>query len=369
MKRIKSGLVKVFFSLCKTLLPKKYYDALYIGDFIRSKKLEGMKPGKKIWCFVHGFLPYEYVWYDLPDNDYRGYVPARSNYQKRLINGSFNAVLGNKLLFEKHIKSIIQGIDKLHVVESIGYIEDGYLKTFHKAINYNKFSSLIPFLEKNDLILKPVLGDGGVGVLIVRKEDDHYLYNNNKVSWNELVDSLKNLNNYLIQEKFLQSGFSSEIYSGSLNTMRIATMIDPDTHNTFIAYAAHRFGSSESGFMDNINQGGLAALIDLKDGRLSEGRNFSVSGEKNTYKLHPVSSNTIYNMQIPDWINLTKKLIEMARRMPYLKYVGWDIILSNDELYILEGNVSPGLGLIQTFKPMSDFPAAWKFFKHYKYVG
>jgi len=204
--------------------------------------------------------------------------------------------------------------------------------------------------------------------MIIRKNNDHYLYNNKKMNWDEIVSALKKLDNYIIQERLKQSGFSNEIYSGSVNTMRIGIMIDPETHQPFIGYAVHRFGTEESGFLDNINQGGMSAPIDIENGTLGEGRKFSIKGERNDYKIHPVSSKVILNSQIPDWINIKNRLLQMAGRMPYLKYVGWDIILSDDELFILEGNVSPGLGLIQTFKPMTDNPLSWKFFKYYKYV-
>lgn len=366
--KIKRNIEGAFYKFCKTILPRKYYDSIYIAELIRSKNLKGMKPLRKLWCFMYGFLPYEYIWYDLEKNDYRNYVSSRSSFQNRLINGSFNAILSNKILFEKHIKSVISGIEKLHVVESIGYIEGGFLFPFNKEIISDGFSLLKSTLDKNDIILKPVLGDGGVGVKIIIKDVDQYIYDNKKMRWEELVVSLKKLNNYLLQKKFIQSGLSHDIYPVSVNTMRIGTMIDHETHQPFIGYAIHRFGSDESGFIDNINQGGLASFIDLDTGTLGEGMKFSLSGEKYTYMIHPLSSSKIINKQIPDWLSVKKRLTEMAGRMPYLKYVGWDIILSDGELYILEGNVSPGLGLVQAFKPMSEFPAAWKFFKYYKYV-
>ncbi len=368
MKTIKRKAVKLFYSFLKRILPEKYYDDMYISDFLKDRRLKKIELRKKIWCFKRGFLPYEYVWYDLEHNDYRRYIPIRNSYQKRMINGIFNSILGNKLIFEKHLKSVITGIDKMHVVESLGYLDEGCLNSLHEGIRFNEFSSLIPFLEKSDIILKPVVSDGGVGVMIVKKEVGHFLYNNVKMNWDEMVDSMKKLKGYLIQEKLIQRGFSNEIYSGSVNTMRIGTMIDPETNIPFIAYAVHRFGSHESGFMDNVNQGGLAVLIDIETGVLSEGRRFSDNGEKFTYKVHPVSSNAIVNRAVPGWQDIKQRIIEMARRMPYLKYVGWDIILSVDELFILEGNVSPGISMVQTFRPMIDFPKAWEFFKYHKYI-
>jgi hypothetical protein len=368
MRIIKGIAIRFFIALCRIFMPKQYFDDIYFHDFLYFKHIRKLKLKTRVWCFIRGFLPYEYVWYDLAHNDYRNYVPARNNYQKRSLNGAYNTILANKILFEKHIKNIINGIDKLHVVESIGFIEKGYLQPLHKDIIHGDFCSILPFLENSDLILKPISGDGGVGVFLVKKESNYFLFDNRRSGWDELATFLECLDDYLIQEKFVQHGFSNEIYAGSVNTMRIATLINPLTMQPFIAYAVHRFGSIMSGNIDNISRGGIAAMIDIKDGKLTEGQCFSFEGKKELYKLHPVSLKPIFNEKIPEWGNLTNRLIEMARRMPYFKYVGWDIILSNDELFVLEGNVSPHLDLVQMFKPMKDLKSAWDFFRYYKYI-
>lgn len=369
MRTIKAAVADKSFAFLKLVLPKKYFDDIFIANLLKGENLKIRKLKKTLWCFKHGFLPFEYIWYDLDHNDYKNYVPIRVNYQKRSLNGNYSAILGNKLLFEKHLKTIVSGIDKLNVIESIAFIENGFLLSFSNEVINGEYSSLLPVLDESDLVLKPVSGDGGEGMLFVSKHDDHFAINKEQVSWNPLVDILKNLNGYLIQNKFPQKGFSNEIFPLSVNTMRIATMIDPVTQKPFIAYAVHRFGSAKSGFMDNVNQGGITAMIDLVDGTLSKGIRCSFTGEeKEVFESHPSTLVPIYNIQIPDWKILAGRLTEMAGRMPYLKYVGWDVILSDGELFVLEGNVSPGLGLIQMFRPMREFPDAWNFFKHYKYV-
>ncbi|MDZ7634117.1 MAG: sugar-transfer associated ATP-grasp domain-containing protein [Bacteroidales bacterium] len=150
--------------------------------------------------------------------------------------------------------------------------------------------------------------------------------------------------------------------------MRVATMIDPESGKPFIAYAVHRFGSPRSGFTDNVQQGGITAKIDLKNGRLSMAHFYTKEGHKEIFEKHPGSQAIIFNQQIPDWDSIKERIIEMSCRMPYLKYVGWDFILTDDQLYVLEGNVASGLGLVQLYNPMKEYPDAWKFFRHYGYV-
>ena len=368
MKIIKNFWIKLFWINCRLILPKKYFDVIFITEFLKSKELKKLNFVQIVWCFTHGFLPGEYLWYDLAKNDYRNYVPALKDYQKRFLNRNFNSVMGNKILFEQHIKTAINGIEKIRVVESIGYIDKGYLFPLKKNIILGEYTSLIPYLKKSDLILKPIFGNKGKGVLLLKKVDDYYEINNKKVSWDELLSIFKNFHNYLIQEKLMQIGFSNEINPASVNTVRIATMIDPDTQQSFIAYATHRFGSLHSGFVDNGSQGGIAANVDTKTGTLGEALWITPKGDKETFKLHPMSLKPIHNEHIPNWENLSNCVIEMANRMPYFKYVGWDIIFSNDEVFVLEGNTPPGLPLAQLFKPMNEYIEAWKFFKYYNYV-
>ena len=358
---------QVTLSLIKNLLPRKYYDEIFFNKLLFRKNLKILNLYEILWCAIHGFLPHEYKLYELKKNDFRSYVSSRANFQKRILNGSYNAILANKILFEKHIKLIIKEIDGLHVVESIGYIEGGYLQSLNKNIINGDFTSLQIFLERTDLILKPISGDGGMGLILISKKNDHYMLNNKIVTWNEIVEKVGSLNDYLIQERISQQGFSNEIYPPTVNTIRIATMIDPFTQKPFIPYSFHRFGLPVSGIADNVNQGGLFSLINVADGKLSMLVDYSVSGTKENFENHPVTLKKVVNEQIPHWKKLTERIIEMAGRMPYLKYVGWDIVLSDNEFYILEGNVSPGIGF-QMMKPMKEFPEAWSFFKHYKFV-
>lgn len=352
----------------KVLFPKKFFDEIYFETFINDIQLKNLKFGQKIWSFKHGFLPLEYVWYNLSKNDYRNYLPARNSIQKRSLNGSYNAILANKILFCRHLKRVIEGIDHLNVVESIGFFENGYLQSLHSEVIQGEVDSLLPLIEKTGIILKPILGDGGEGLLLVENQDGNFLFNKNKSNWDELVGIFGKLDGYLIQVKITQRGFSNDIYGGSVNTMRIATMVDPVNHKPFIAYAAHRFGSSRSRFLDNVSQGGITALIDIETGKLSKGMTFSSKGEKEVYEAHPISLSIIFNRQIPNWKHISHTLLKTVSRMPYFKYVGWDLIVSDDEIYLLEGNVAPGLGMIQMFKSMKEFPSAWDFFKHHKFI-
>ncbi|MDZ7634116.1 MAG: hypothetical protein U5L72_06615 [Bacteroidales bacterium] len=122
--------------LSKSFLTAKYYDDIFIGDFLKNVDFKMLDLGKTVTSFKLGFLPFEYLWFDLEHNNPVDYLPTRNNYQNRGINGRYNAILADKLLFEKHLKSVISGIDKLYVVHSLGYLEKGCLYPLCDEISF-----------------------------------------------------------------------------------------------------------------------------------------------------------------------------------------------------------------------------------------
>lgn len=353
----------------KFMLPTRLYDNIFVPEFINYVNFRMLSLRKTIRCFKLGFLPFEYLWFGLDSNDYRGYLPTRSNYQNRRINGPYNAILGNKILFERHLKTVLAGTKGVKVPESLGYFEKGYMHSLHPDLTSGNLNSLLDLLKSGDLILKLVSGDGGVGLVCLTLADGIYYVNDKPSGPEGLEKFLKTLDNYLVQRRLNQEGLAGMIFPGSVNTMRIGTMMDTVSGKPFIAYAVHRFGSPKSGFVDNVGQGGITAKIDIDSGRLSMAHHYTKEGNMEVFESHPVTSVMIFNQEIPGWQDVKLRIIEMAERMPYLKYVGWDFVLSNDDLYVLEGNVSPGLGLVQMYDPMKHYVQAWNFFRHYGYIN
>lgn len=368
MRFFKKIFSRIFWWLAKLILPKKYFNPMFISDFIHSKFLNKITLSEKIWCFREGFLPSEFCSYNLKNNSYTNYLPALKNYSKAGLNGRFNDILGNKILFGEFIKAIINETDLLGSVSSIAFIENGNLFSLNPEVISGEYISLIPYLQKTGLIVKPIFGHQGRGIFFISKKGDDYYIDNQKKDWMALTDFFKSLNNHLIQERFIQNGISHNIYPASLNTIRIGTMTDPLSSKPFVSYAMHRFGSLLSGERDNISQGGLGAYIDIDTGKLSKAMLLADSGEIEIYEKHPVSGHPISGQQIPQWNDLVSAFLEMTARIPYLKYVGWDVILSDNRFFILEGNVCPGIEGIQMHKPLLLDEKVRKFLEYHEFL-
>jgi hypothetical protein len=49
--------------------------------------------------------------------------------------------------------------------------------------------------------------------------------------------------------------------------------------------------------------------------------------------------------------------------LPYIPYIGWDIIVQEEGFKIIEGNNHPGLDTLQAHRPLLKDPRVRKFYK------
>jgi hypothetical protein len=55
--------------------------------------------------------------------------------------------------------------------------------------------------------------------------------------------------------------------------------------------------------------------------------------------VHPDTHYSIKGIRIPHWRQLCDKAIELAERLPTLRYIGWDFVYDKDgEWIVMEGN-------------------------------
>ena len=365
---IKQLLKWLFLETCRVLLPKKYYNHYFIEDFFKSWKPKDIRIIKALWLFSNGFLPEEYFAYNLSNDNKNKYISARQYCNLYRINGDYTILLANKLLFETYLKEQINGIEGLNIVESIGFINKyGAIVSLKKEVFDGTFKNIHELISKKELIFKPVLGNSGIGIYLLHRNESGIFINGKVILYDELLIFLMKLRNYLIQEKFNQVGHLHEISPNSLNTLRIVTMFDPKTNKPFIPFVVHRFGSKHSDYKDSYSQGGISAWVDIDAGIITNGKVIE-NGEIKTYNYHPVTLQPISGTKIPNWEKIKKAMLELAERNPFWKYVGWDVIVSDEKAFILEGNHGPGLDIIQIHKPIKEIPQAWEFYEYHKFL-
>ena len=142
------------------------------------------------------------------------------------------------------------------------------------------------FLDRNDdLICKPLEGSSGVGIERHTKEE-----------WRgreeAFLQELRDKKIGIVEERVIQHPKMAEMCPTSVNTIRIATLLGDKKQG--IVYAFLRIGNGK--VMDNVDQGGMAARIDLESGTL-----LTVGADKqgNTYTEHPMTHTPLIGVQSP----------------------------------------------------------------------
>ncbi|GHU83017.1 hypothetical protein FACS1894196_2240 [Clostridia bacterium] len=126
----------------------------------------------------------------------------------------------------------------------------------------------------------------------------------------------------------------------SVNTLRIATLLGDK--KTGVVYACIRIGNGN--VVDNVDQGGMAAPIDLETGRIT-----AVGADKkgNRYAQHPMTGVMIPGLLIPHWEEAKAMCLAAMRVVPQVRFVAWDVAITPDGPLFIEGNSFPSHAIPQ----------------------
>lgn len=312
---------------------------------------------QRLTALKYGFRSSRYTLYDFGQNDPRDYLPDSVSREANAVNGGFcRRVLEDKLLFTR----LLQGVFK--IPEVFALLERGL---FQPLDGHGTLSDLLA--THGGVILKPVAGRQGTGILSVSEQGGELAVNGQPSSLRMLEQQLTRLDGYLVTERIVQDGYAHAIFPGSVNSIRLTTMQNPDNnHRPFTAVAVHRFGARRTGPTDNVHRGGLMAQIDLDTGRMGPAIKFpnETGGKLHWCSRHPDTGASIEGARVPGWNALQARLLEFTETAPLFRYVGWDVVLTQDACWLVEGNHSPSPA-VQVFHPYLKDPRIRRFFRFY----
>lgn len=196
------------------------------------------------------------------------------------------------------------------------YLKDSSLEEFKKWLDNTK-----------EFIAKPNNDSGGHGIEKISVSD----FNNLEEVYSYLID--KEL--LLLEELVVQHKTLSKIYAGSVNTLRIITILRDE--KVYFVTTFLRIGNH--GFVDNSCSGGMLTMVDMETGvTLYPACDF----ELNVFERHPVTNTKIEGIKIP-FFKESKDLCEtLAKDFTKLKYIAWDVAITENGPVIIEGNPYPG---------------------------
>lgn len=238
-----------------------------------------------------------------------------------------SAQLGNKLFFHLLLRELGLGGKTAPL---IGMLNDGRLTPFSDCGNLAE-----AIAAHGRVVVKPVSGFGGRHVRLLAAGD-----------------AAPAEGNFIVEAALRQQPYAAAIFPGAVNTIRLFTLRAAG-EEPFIAGAAHRFGVAATAPVDNLSQGGLAAMVDLQTGGLSAAKSKPRLHAQTLHIRHPDTGAVFEGTVVPQWAEVKALALELAAGVPGLKLAGWDICVTADGPRLIEGNGHvPNPNLIQMHRPI-----------------
>ena len=184
-------------------------------------------------------------------------------------------------------------------------------------------ASMESFLcRHHEVVIKPIRSSMGRGVKRLKDAD--------------IASVLAIMDDYptgiIAEEVINQHPVMAAPHPQSINTVRITTYI-VDGKVNIIKRPFMRFGRGGN-VVDNGAQGGLFAAIDIESGIVTD----VVGKNGKRYVLHPDTKMPLVGFKVPRWEEVLSLAKELAEVLPYCRYVGWDLALTEDGWIMVEGN-------------------------------
>ena len=313
-----------FFHVLKTLKnkTKKSYAFILFDVFICAIKYEA------------GYMDYlVFELYKYNDLERSTFVTRgiSNKIVKRYNDMNFSYMLENKIIFN--------------------YIFADYLG--REWIDLRK-SSLDDFEEyiqgKSELFLKPVDQICGEGIKKVKVDD----YQNAE----ELLKFIKDNDIHLVEDVAIQNETIKALNPSSINTVRLVTINNDGVVD--VIFGTLRMGDGK--YVDNLNMGGLAAVINPKTGIV---KSKATTKMGNLFDKHPTTNIEILGLEIPNYDKCIELVKKAASMIPEIGYIGWDVYVTEDGAALIEANHFPGHDLYQLPGQIENNTGLLPHFKEY----
>lgn len=226
---------------------------------------------------------------------------------------------------------------------------------WHTFNNKNEFNELFnEFVKRDWMYIKDADKESvkdwisSHNVFFAKPNDGQCGKNIEKIDVAEWNDNLEKIYEYviskelfLLEEPIKQCAKMNELNTSCVNTIRIVTLKNKRNEISFLASVV-RIGNGK--VVDNFNSGGMSAKINLENGIIEEN---AVNKKGEVFKTHPATGTQIPGFQIPYWNEIKEMIKVMAQKSENIRYVGWDVALTENGPVIVEGNHIPGHDIYQ----------------------
>ena len=269
----------------------------------------------------------EYIWYR--------FYELTPEEQEQVCLISLTAKLSEKYNVNKKLVEILNDKE----------LTDRYFSEFiarpwgvNTKMSFEEFSKI--FANSKKIIYKPVDGLGGNGIEAFTLQDGNY-----ETVW----QALKTRPRGVVEEYVVQHPALSALSPASVNTIRIVTIssktkpVTPDGKYMDIAYAAIRIGNGTA-TVDNFHSGGMVAAVDLTTGKIVTD---AADMDGRVFAQHPMTGKVFKGYQIPMFDTALQLVTDACAKDGVEGNLGWDIAITENGAVLIEGNIGPGVELLQ----------------------
>lgn len=257
------------------------------------------------WLFVYSAFANEFKEGWIPDNFYGEYVVPK-------LKGDYGKLCDRNAIISKLLK-LPDSLDICY------YINHLFLDTTYKILNESELKSIL-FSENEKVVYKVESSLQGKGV---------YFFNKDSLN----LSTIKKLGNGVFQEFIHQHSFFSDFHNSSVATIRLTSTCN-DQGLIDVRAGYFRFGRGVDTHVISKRQ--MRIPINIEDGTLDSTAYFPQS--ESTKNL-PDNDFLFAGKRIPAFENCIKQIKKWHRLIPYIRCIGWDIIVDiNNEVRIIELN-------------------------------
>ncbi len=203
----------------------------------------------------------------------------------------------------------------------------------YKIDTKEKFYSFLSSTDSN-ILIKPMEGSGGEGILVLTNKDGVFYSENRLFPKEKIWEHIqKGKINCIIEEKAVQKKYLSSIYPSSLNTFRIITIKTDD--NKWHAIRSFMRVGSGGREVDNTSFGGITLGIN-NVGETIYAYDWT---QKKEISHHPDTGICLTGIQLDGYNDVIDLALKASNKFSFMGTLGWDIGLSEEGPFIIEGNV------------------------------
>jgi hypothetical protein len=300
--------------LIKAILKMNYKEMFRIARKISKEhgKLTIITFIDIIWCGLRygaGYMDYlEFEFYLLNGSQRKTFLTRAKNNEivRKYNNKEYNHYLNNKIEFNNMFKDYL---DRDFI--DVSKCTKKEFKQFCKGKKY--------------VIAKEVDNCGGVGVSKEFVQDTNRLY-----------EKLRKNKQYLVEEVIVQNSKISKLYPDSVNTLRLFTFLD-DKGNVQILNAIFKIGNK--GFVDNFASGGMYTFLDDNGEVVCP----AINKKDDKFTIHPETKEQIIGFKVPNYDKAIELVKKASLLIPEIRYIGWDVAITEKGACLVEGNEFPGV--------------------------